>query len=311
MPGDWQDRNAYFGGAPQSLTGDLIRDGVTGAAGHVAEPYLDATIRPDILFPAYVRGANLAEAFYAAMPYLSWQTIVVGDPLCAPFRRQTLTDHEIDPGLDESTDLPAYFSLRRLSAFPSTLQPEAKAAFVKAEVRFGRGEREAAVALLEKAVELEPQFTAARILLASNADALNEFDNAIAQYRAIVAYAPNNPIALNNLAFDLAVHANSAADALPFAERVNKLAPNTPPFLDTLAWTQHLLGHDSEAVTTITAARTGAPYSADIRWHAAVIFAAVKDQARALNELQAALKLNPAMADRADVKELQRQLGAK
>src|SRR5262249_45336309 len=30
LPGDWQDRGAYFGGAPQSLVGDLIRDGVTG-----------------------------------------------------------------------------------------------------------------------------------------------------------------------------------------------------------------------------------------------------------------------------------------
>jgi uncharacterized protein (TIGR03790 family) len=45
-------RNGVFGGSHQSLTADLIREGVTGASGHVDEPYLDATIRPDILFPA-------------------------------------------------------------------------------------------------------------------------------------------------------------------------------------------------------------------------------------------------------------------
>jgi uncharacterized protein (TIGR03790 family) len=92
-PGEWSDPKTFHAGSPQSLTADLIRDGVTGVAGHVDEPYLDATIRPDILFPAYARGMNLAEAFYLAMPYLSWQTIVIGDPLCAPFRDQPMTLH--------------------------------------------------------------------------------------------------------------------------------------------------------------------------------------------------------------------------
>ena len=52
--GPWTDRARFFAGSPQSLAGDLIREGVTGVAGHVAEPFLDATIRPDILFPAYL-----------------------------------------------------------------------------------------------------------------------------------------------------------------------------------------------------------------------------------------------------------------
>jgi hypothetical protein len=30
-------------------------------------------------------GRNLAESFYAAMPYLSWQTLIVATR-CAPFR---------------------------------------------------------------------------------------------------------------------------------------------------------------------------------------------------------------------------------
>ena len=66
--GDWNDRKTFFAGSPQSLAGDLIREGITGVAGHVAEPLLGHTIRPDILFPAYVSGFSLAEAFYLAMP---------------------------------------------------------------------------------------------------------------------------------------------------------------------------------------------------------------------------------------------------
>jgi len=71
-----------FAGSPQSLTADYIHDGVTGASGHVYEPYLQFTPRPNILLPAYYHGRNLAESYYLAIPLLSWMNIVVGDPLC-------------------------------------------------------------------------------------------------------------------------------------------------------------------------------------------------------------------------------------
>ncbi|MGH9649991.1 MAG: TIGR03790 family protein, partial [Terriglobales bacterium] len=109
--GKWSDPpGSFFEGSPQSLIGDYIHEGVTGVAGHVYEPYLGACPRPQILFPAYVRGLNLAESFYAAMPLLSWQTVVVGDPLTAPFPRDPLPRAEADPPKDAATGLPKYFA---------------------------------------------------------------------------------------------------------------------------------------------------------------------------------------------------------
>jgi len=70
-----------FSGSPQSLTADLIADGATGASGHTAEPYLAYTPRPELLFPAYLSGRNLAESFYISMPAVGWMNIVIGDPL--------------------------------------------------------------------------------------------------------------------------------------------------------------------------------------------------------------------------------------
>jgi uncharacterized protein (TIGR03790 family) len=81
--GAWADPRATFAGSPQTLTADYIHDGVTGASGHVYEPYLQYTPRPNILLPAYYRGRNLAESYYLAIPILSWMNIVVGDPLCS------------------------------------------------------------------------------------------------------------------------------------------------------------------------------------------------------------------------------------
>jgi uncharacterized protein (TIGR03790 family) len=80
---DWSSRELWFYGSPQSLTADYILEGVTGASGHVYEPYLVMTPRPDLLLPAYYQGRNLAESYYLAIPRLSWQNVVIGDPLCS------------------------------------------------------------------------------------------------------------------------------------------------------------------------------------------------------------------------------------
>ena len=61
LPPDW------FAGSPQTMTADYLLEGATGASGHVYEPYLDQTPRPDLLLPAYYNGRNLAESYYLAI----------------------------------------------------------------------------------------------------------------------------------------------------------------------------------------------------------------------------------------------------
>jgi uncharacterized protein (TIGR03790 family) len=332
-PGDNNNPAGSFGGSPQSLAADFVRDGVTGTAGHVAEPYLDATIRPDILFPAYVRGMNLAEAFYAAMPYLSWQTIVLGDPLCAPFRAHALTEGDIDKGFDAATEMPELFSKWFLAPLQG-IKPEARTAYAKATAREDRGDVAAIPEALQAAIAAEPQFTTARLRLAILDEEAKRYDEAIAQYRAVLAYAPNQVITLNNLAYALAVHKGAAAEALPLAERAAALNGNVqtfeealrlvertvtrnvnvdvPTVLDTVAWIQHLLGRHADAVRTMGATISGAPpEQAEIFWHAAVIFSGANDRPRALLMLQNALKLNPSLGERPDVKELQQHLSGR
>jgi uncharacterized protein (TIGR03790 family) len=80
---DWNSPPLWFAGSPQSLTADFLLEGATGASGHVYEPYLNLTPRPQFVFPAYYQGRNLAESFYLGIPGLSWQNIVIGDPLCS------------------------------------------------------------------------------------------------------------------------------------------------------------------------------------------------------------------------------------
>src|SRR5262249_53944594 len=98
------------------LLGDWIRAGVTGAAGFVGDPAGGSLVRPDILFPAYLAGFNHAEAFYMAMPHLSRRTVVIGDPLCAPFRRTALSRSDIETPSDPVMELSTAFARRRLAS---------------------------------------------------------------------------------------------------------------------------------------------------------------------------------------------------
>lgn len=72
----------------QSVIADLIAQGVTGVKGYIGEPYTLALAKADILFDRYTSGRNLAESFYAASAVTHWKDVVIGDPLCAPYKKR-------------------------------------------------------------------------------------------------------------------------------------------------------------------------------------------------------------------------------
>lgn len=79
----WQEKQHMFGGTSQSLAADYVDQGATAATGNTYEPYLIGCARPDYLLPAYFGGRNLAESYYLSIPWLSWQGVLLGDPLCS------------------------------------------------------------------------------------------------------------------------------------------------------------------------------------------------------------------------------------
>jgi uncharacterized protein (TIGR03790 family) len=77
----WGEKQHLFGGSSQSLSADYILEGATASTGNTYEPYLAGCPRPDYLLPAYCQGRNLAESYYLSIPWLSWQGVLLGDPL--------------------------------------------------------------------------------------------------------------------------------------------------------------------------------------------------------------------------------------
>jgi uncharacterized protein (TIGR03790 family) len=308
--GTWVDKSTHFAGSPQSLIGALIRDGITGVAGHVSEPYLDATIRPDILFPAYVAGFSLAEAFYLAMPKVGWQTVVIGDPLCSPFAvRSSLTAEQLDPPLDPDTGMPKYFNARRFAILNKPgFNAEGVKWTMRAEMLDAKEDVTGKVNALEQAIRLEPRLNSSQLLLAQQYERQRDYDKAIERYRSVLANDDRNVLALNNLAYALATRKGKADEALPFAQRAYLLTREQALTADTLAWVYHMLGDDKTALPLLREATRRVPQSGEIKWHLAAVLANLGHQEEAKRLLEASLTLNPELGSDPAVQELKNKL---
>jgi len=311
-PSGWtpgRTRAKDYAGSAQSLVGDLVRAGATGVSGNVGEPYLDGSVRPDILFPAYVSGLNLAESYYLAMPSLSWQSVVVGDPLCAPFRPATLVAENANPPIDPETELPALFSVRRLAASGTRSGPALKS-IVLAETRLAHDDPAGAAEALKQAVAIDASSGTAWRTLGAALELLHKYSDAGAAYDRALKLDHNDVVSLNNLAYIIAVYDKRPADALPLAAKAASLDSGNGLVQDTLGWIHHLVGENQEAAKLLSAAARAEPGHAEVQFHAAVVLDLVGRRDEAAKALQAAAALDASFKERPEFKELQRKLAA-
>ncbi|HEX5106430.1 MAG TPA: TIGR03790 family protein [Pirellulaceae bacterium] len=309
-PATWKPAPAGSASGGQTLAADLIREGITGISASVAEPYLDAIVRPQILFPAYLSGYTMAEAYYLAMPYLSWQTIIIGDPLCAPFLAAPLPQERLHSGINTELSLPAIFGERRLGATPAPgLNRDAIKLYLKALSLQAQHKPPPEVeATLERAADMEPRLLAAHVLLAEMATSRGSIDQAITHYRLALQVEPNHLAVLNNLAYALADKKNAATEALPLAEKAYRLSNQAPIVADTLGWIHFKLDHVATALPLLERAAAALPGEVDVLVHAATVNLASNNMERAKTLLDAAVKANPAAAGRDDVKALRARI---
>ncbi len=225
----------------QSLIGDLITEGVTGVAGNAYEPYLRGCVRPDILFPGYISGLNLAESFYKATPFLSWQTVVVGDPLCCPFG-EVRNEHIKIP--------PNYFKERHLHFSMLKNIKIAQAKFLLARIYLSIKDVKQAEKTLKEAIKLNSQFIPAYMALAMIYSNKDQASKAKGIYKKVLSMEPDYPPALNNLAFIYAEEKRDLDLALKLVKNALSSNPKNPEFLDTLGWVYYQKGNHKKALAT-------------------------------------------------------------
>jgi Tfp pilus assembly protein PilF len=161
---------------------------------------------------------------------------------------------------------------------------------------------------LEQTLEKAPNGIGPRLELARNHELRDDIDAANEEYRKILELQPRQIVALNNLAYSLAVRRGRPAEALPFARRAATLSPQNASILDTLAWVEHLLGDNLTASKRLADAIRRDPTNAEIRLHAAIVYGALAVRTLAETELKEAVRLNPAYEESEQVKELRQRL---
>ena len=120
---------------------------------------------------------------------------------------------------------------------------------------------------------------------------------------------PNDTIALNNLAYSLAVRHQKPQEALPLAERADLLSPRSAVIYDTLGCIKHLLGDHAEAARLLAFAAQSLPTNVDVQLHAAVALAAAGRLDDAAKMLKAAAALDPKVTERPDTAKRRRSCG--
>jgi uncharacterized protein (TIGR03790 family) len=211
-----------------SLSSRYIESGVTGFGGYVAVPTIDGYIRPQILFPAYVAGYNLAEAWYAASRYVNWRGVIIGDPLASPFAKTSLRQRSALAdayriSADAVTGLPEHFSKRRqlyLTQKYST-STETIMLLLRAEAAAGKADADA-LALVEKSIEQDPYIAESHLLQAQIFEHQSDFAHAFDHYKKAVELGWNERetyLKLARLALDKLKDPVKAAGFTPWLYR--------------------------------------------------------------------------------------------
>ena len=129
-----------------------------------------------------------------------------------------------------------------------------------------------------------------------------DYNAAEKYYRALVQVQPDNALALNNLAW---VTGHLKKDgAIPYAERSNKLAPNQPAFMDTLATLLAEKNQYVQSIELLNKALGIQPSNSQLRLNLAKIYIKAGDKSRAKTELEVLSKLGEKFSDQPAVSGL-------
>jgi putative PEP-CTERM system TPR-repeat lipoprotein len=151
-----------------------------------------------------------------------------------------------------------------------------------------------------------PKDVAFRLHMGDVALSGEDYTTAIQYYNAVVELQPNNPLALNNLAWTSGKL--KSPKAIEYAEKANQLAPNQPAFMDTLAMLKAAKGDTTGAITLLRKALEITPQAAAIRLNLAKLLVSAGRKDEAKKELDALANLGNKFPGQSEVASLQKEL---
>lgn len=148
-----------------------------------------------------------------------------------------------------------------------------------------------AIQTAENWLRTHPGDVPVRGLLAAAHARAGNLPQARAAYEALVASAPDDADALNNLANVMLLQKDPKA--LPVAEKALALKPGTPYIIGTAGWAAHHAGQGDRALQLLRDARLRDPSNAETRYFLGVVLASKGRHAEAREELRGAMAAGP------------------
>jgi tetratricopeptide (TPR) repeat protein len=143
--------------------------------------------------------------------------------------------------------------------------------------------------VLTEALRKDPRQVALLLNLAEIRDLQRKYPETIAAYREVLKLDPNNVVALNNLAWFLALAGNSASEALVLIDRAIGLVGPQPELLDTRAVIYLNMANPKEAIKNLEQAVKDRP-TASRYFHLARAQKLADNRADAVTALETAQK---------------------
>ena len=165
------------------------------------------------------------------------------------------------------------------------------------------GRLDTAISEYEAAAKLDPKSGAPYVLVAMVQQKRGRPDLAEHAYRTAISIQPDQVVALNNLAWIDLRNPQKLDEALSFAQKSVRSAPNAGPYLDTLGWVYHVRGDNAQAISNLKKATVASPQDPEIHYHLAVAYEDSEKLADALAEMNKSLALKKDFPEAADARK--------
>lgn len=153
-----------------------------------------------------------------------------------------------------------------------------------------RHDREQAIELLQRALELDAQLMAAHQALGSLYEQEGQYAKAVQSYERGLKVAPDHVTLLNNLGWLTLVRMQDPATAYVYIRKAASLAPDDPDVRDSLAWWYYQNGDIERAVLELQTLVRAHPAHALYQYHAGMAYLAHGEFATGQQHLRLALR---------------------
>ena len=180
--------------------------------------------------------------------------------------------------------------------------------FRLAETYRRKGDINLAADTFRKSSQAAPNSTIPLVQLGLILETIGPADQAKAVYEQILKLDPNNPIALNNLAYRKAEEGLDLDSALTMAQHARQIEPNASALADTLGWIYIKKNMSGEAERIFKDLVGKDPANSTFHYHYGLALMQKGDKSSARQQLEIALKNKPSKDEAGKIQDLLKNL---